>query len=228
MSSLIRRTSGAWQASYSLTRPDIQFSVNYICQRMHAPSQSDYTLLKRILRYVKGTLQLGITIQANTDSTLLCYSDSDWAGCRETRRSTGDLCTMLGSNVISWSAKRHETISKSSTEAEYRTMSIEASEIVWLQNLLAVMGLKQQRTPLLLCDNLSAVCLTANPMFQNGQSILTLTITMFENVLLSKLSRSSTFQPHSSSLMCSPSLWAKTRSSSYAANLESPVLRFQV
>lgn len=132
---------------------------------MHAPSQSDFSLLKRILRYVKGSLQLGITIRANTDSTLLCYSDSDWAGCRETRRSTGGFCILLGSNIISWSAKRHEIISKSSTEAEYRTMSIAASEIVWLQNLLSVMGLKQQRTPLLLCDNLSAVCLTANPMF---------------------------------------------------------------
>lgn len=85
----------------TLTRPDLQFSVNYICQQMHAPSQSDYTLLKLILRYVKGTLQLGITIRANSDSTLLCYSDSDWAGCRETRRSTGGFCTLLGSNIIS-------------------------------------------------------------------------------------------------------------------------------
>lgn len=61
--------------------------------------------------------------------------------------------------------KRHETVSKSSTEAEYMTMSAAASEIVWLQNLLRITGLQQQRIPLLLCDNLSAVCLTANPMF---------------------------------------------------------------
>ena len=149
----------------TLTRPDLQFSVNYICQRMHSPSQSDFTLLKRILRYVKGSLEMGISIKENSDSTLVCYSDSDWAGCRETRRSTGGFCTLLGSNVISWSAKRHETVSKSSTEAEYRTMSLATSEVVWLQNLLKAMGLQQQRTPLLLCDNLSAVCLTANPMF---------------------------------------------------------------
>lgn len=149
----------------TLTRPDLQFSVNYICQRMHSPTVSDFTLLKRILRYVKGTLSMGIGISAKADSTLVCYSDSDWAGCSEIRRSTGGFCTMLGSNVISWSAKRHETVSKSSTEAEYRTMSLAASEIVWLQNLLRVMGLQQQRMPLLLCDNLSAVCLTANPMF---------------------------------------------------------------
>lgn len=109
---------------------------------------------------------MGISMTAGTDSTLLCYSDSDWAGCKATRRSTGGLCTLLGSNVISWPAKRHDTVSKSSTKAEYRTMSEAASEIVWLHNLLQVMGLQQQRATLLLCDNLSAVCLTANPMFQ--------------------------------------------------------------
>lgn len=149
----------------TLTRPDLQFSVNFICQKMHQPSVSDFLLLKRILRYVKGTSEMGITINRGSDSTLLCYSDSDWAGCRDTRRSTGGFCTFLGSNIISWSAKRHETVSKSSTEAEYRTMSLAASEVAWLQNLLKTMGLTQQRLPLMLCDNLSAVCLTANPRF---------------------------------------------------------------
>ena len=162
--SYFRRLAGKLQY-LTLTRPDLQFAVNFICQQMHLPTQSDFTLLKRILRYVKGTLSMGIGIKYNTDSTLLCYSDSDWAGCRETRRSTGGFCTLFGSNVVSWSAKRHETVSKSSTEAEYRTMSAAASEIVWIQNLLRDMGLQQQRTPLLLCDNLSAVCLSANPMF---------------------------------------------------------------
>lgn len=68
----------------TLTRLDLQFAVNFICQKMHMPSQSDFTLLKRILRYVKGTLAMGIGIKQNTDSTLLCYSDSDWAGCHDT------------------------------------------------------------------------------------------------------------------------------------------------
>ena len=129
------------------------------------PSVSDFTLLKRILRYVKGTYEMGISISATANSTMICYSDSDWAGCPETRRSTGGFCSFLGSNIISWSAKRHETVSKSSTEAEYRTMSLAASEVAWLQNLVNVMGLQQTVTPLMLCDNLSAVCLTANPRF---------------------------------------------------------------
>lgn len=141
----------------TLTRPDLQFSVNYICQKMHQPSVSDFSLLKRILRYVKGTTELGINIKQDCHSTLMCYSDSDWAGCKVTRRSTGGFCTFLGPNLISWSAKRHETVSKSSTEAEYRTMSIAASELAWIQNLLLAMGLEPKTTPLLLCDNFSCV-----------------------------------------------------------------------
>lgn len=103
---------------------------------------------------------MGICINSATNSTLLCYSDSDWEGCQETRRSTGGFCTYVASNVISWSAKRHER---------------DVTEVVWLQNLLKwrpqkwcgyikIMGLRQKATPLMLC-NLSAVCFTANPMF---------------------------------------------------------------
>lgn len=96
----------------TLIRSDLQFSVNYICQKMHQPSVSDFNLLKRILRYVKGTTEMGISIKKATYSTLVCYSDSDWAGCKATRRSTGGLCTFLGQNIIFWSAKHHDTVSK--------------------------------------------------------------------------------------------------------------------
>lgn len=87
----------------TLTRPDIQFAVNFICQKMHALTVSDFTLLKRTLRYLKGTMQMGVNLNNDTDSTLRAYSDSDWAGCLDTGRSTGGFCTFLGTNVISWS-----------------------------------------------------------------------------------------------------------------------------
>lgn len=113
----------------TLTRPDLQFSVNYICQKMHAPSVSDYRLLKLILRYVKGTVDYGINFAPDTDFTLCAYSDSNWAGCPHTRRSTGGFCTFLGSNIISWSSKKQPTVSRSLTEAEYRSLSETASEL---------------------------------------------------------------------------------------------------
>ncbi|KAL9294554.1 putative RNA-directed DNA polymerase [Arabidopsis thaliana] len=124
----------------TITRPDIQFAVNFICQRMHSPTTADFGLLKRILRYVKGTIHLGLHIKKNQNLSLVAYSDSDWAGCKETRRSTTGFCTLLGCNLISWSAKRQETVSKSSTEAEYRALTAVAQELTWLSFLLRDIG----------------------------------------------------------------------------------------
>ncbi|KAG7593481.1 Reverse transcriptase RNA-dependent DNA polymerase [Arabidopsis thaliana x Arabidopsis arenosa] len=148
----------------TLTRPDIQFAVNFICQKMHSPSVSDFNLLKRILRYLKGTLTMGVSFSSETDSVLRAYCDSDHAGCKETRRSTGGFCTFLGSNIISWSAKRQESVARSSTEAEYRTLSDTAAEMSWITAVLKQIGLPQEKTPEVYCDNLAAVFLSANPV----------------------------------------------------------------
>ena len=126
--SYLRSLAGKLQYM-TLTQPDIQFAVNFVCQKMHAPTIADFTNFKRVLRYIKGTLQFGINLTGATDFTLRAYSDSDWSGCRDTSRSTGGLCTFLGTNIISWSAKKHPTVSRSSTEAEYRTMSYAAEEL---------------------------------------------------------------------------------------------------
>lgn len=104
----------------TITRPDIQYAVNLVCQRMHAPTGSDFALLKRILRYLKGTVQYGLHIKKRTNMSLSVYCDSEWGGCKETKRSTTGFCTILGSNLVSWSAKRQDTVPHSSTEAEYR------------------------------------------------------------------------------------------------------------
>ena len=85
----------------TLTRPDLQFAVNYICQKMHAPTETYFQLLKRVLRYLRGTTKFGISFNSNTDSVIRAYSDSDWGGCPDTRRSPRGFCTILGSNIIS-------------------------------------------------------------------------------------------------------------------------------
>ena len=147
----------------TISRPDIQFAVNFVCQRMHAPTVGDFGLLKRILRYVKGTARMGMHIRKDSDLVLTAYCDSDWSGCRETRRSTTGLCTLLGPNLISWSARRQDIVSGSSTEAEYRALATTAKEIAWLSFLLRDLGVHQENPTLLQCDNLSAVYLSANP-----------------------------------------------------------------
>nr|AAC67200.1 putative retroelement pol polyprotein [Arabidopsis thaliana] len=174
----------------TLTRPDIHFAVNFVCQKMHQPTMSDFHLLKRILRYIKGTITMGISYNQNSPTLLQAYSDSDWGNCKLTRRSVGGLCTFMATNLVSWSSKKHPTVSRSSTEAEYRTLSDAASEILWLSTLLRELGIPLPDTPELFCDNLSAVYHTANPAFHamidkatkstnfrvlypNGDSILT-------------------------------------------------------
>lgn len=147
----------------TISRPDLQFAVNYVCQRMHAPTMGDFGLLKRIMRYVKGTVSMGIHIHKDSDLVLSAYCDSDWSGCKDTRRSTTGLCTMLGPNLISWSARRQDSVSSSSTEAEYRALTEAAKEISWLSFILRDLGVHQAKPTLLQCDNLSAVYLSTNP-----------------------------------------------------------------
>lgn len=83
----------------TLTRPDIQFAVNYVCQKMHQPTMSDFQLLKRILRYIKGTITMRITYNRNSPTVLKAYSDSDWGNCKETRRSVGGFLHIHGKQL---------------------------------------------------------------------------------------------------------------------------------
>ncbi|GKD83374.1 ribonuclease H-like domain-containing protein [Tanacetum coccineum] len=103
---------------------------------MHDPREPHYIALKRILRYVCGTLDHGLQLYASTTFQLNAYSDADWAGCPSTRRSTSGYCVFLGDNLISWSSKRQHVISRSSSEAEYRGVVNAVAEMAWVHNLL--------------------------------------------------------------------------------------------
>ena len=124
-------------------------------------------MVKRILRYVKGTISLGLRIVQHSSLDLYAFSYADWARCPTTRRSTTGFCTFLGSNCISWSAKKQPTVSRSSAEAEYRTMASTSTELTWISFILREIGLYQSRPPVLFCDNLSALHMTINPMFHS-------------------------------------------------------------
>ncbi|KAM1225391.1 hypothetical protein ACFX2G_045116 [Malus domestica] len=147
----------------TFTRPDIAFSVHQVCQFMQAPMNSHFTAVKRILRYLKGTMHLGLTYSKG-DLNLKSFSDADWAGDPNDRRSTTGLVVFLGTNPISWSSKKQQTVSRSSTEAEYRALSSTAAELDWIQQLLAFLKVSVRFTHVLFCDNLSAIALSFNPV----------------------------------------------------------------
>jgi len=121
-------------------------------------------MLKRILRYVKGTAHLDIQLHAISSPTITAYSDADWAGCPDTRRSTSGFCVFLGSSLISWSSKRQTTISRSSAEAEYRAIANAVSECSWLRQLLGELLYKVHTATVAFCDNISSVYMSRNPV----------------------------------------------------------------
>ncbi|GJZ67798.1 ribonuclease H-like domain-containing protein [Tanacetum coccineum] len=124
---------------------------------MHDPRESHFAALKRILRYVQGTLELGLQLYAFATTSLVGYTDADWAGCPSTRRSTSGYCVFLGDNLLSWSAKRQHTISRSSAEAEYRGVANVVAETAWIRNLLRELHSPLLTATLVYCDNVSAV-----------------------------------------------------------------------
>lgn len=130
---------------------------------MHDPREPHLSALKRILRYVRGTLHYGLQFDSST-SSLVAYSDADWAGCPTTRRSTSGYCVFLGNNLLSWSSKRQLTISRSSAEAEYRWVANPIAETCWLRNLLHELHTPLSSATLVYCDNVTAVYLSCNPV----------------------------------------------------------------
>ncbi|GJU52944.1 ribonuclease H-like domain-containing protein [Tanacetum coccineum] len=148
----------------TFTRPDISYAVQQVCLFMHDPREPHLSALKRILRYVRGTLSYGLQLYSSMTSSLVAYSDADWAGCPTTRRSTSGYCVFLGNNLLSWSSKRQFTLSRSSAEAEYRGVANAVAETCWLRNLLRELHTPLATATLVYCDNVSAIYLSSNPV----------------------------------------------------------------
>jgi histone deacetylase 1/2 len=149
----------------TLTRPDLSFAVNKVCQFIQSPTSVHWVAVKRILRFVKGTVDEGLKIQRSRNILLSGFSDADWAGCPDDRRSTSGFAVFLGTNLVSWSSRKQATVSRSSTEAEYKAIANVTAEIIWIQSLLRELGVFLRDRPRLWCDNLGATYLTTNPMF---------------------------------------------------------------
>lgn len=160
---LYRSLAGALQY-LTFTRPDIAYAVQQVCLYMHDPHELHLNALKRILRYIKGTITHGIKLKPTTISKITTYTDADWAGCTTTRRSTSGYCVFLGDNLVSWSSKRQLTMSRSSAEAEYCSVANAVAETTWLENLLLELHCPISTAMIVYCDNVITVYLSTNPV----------------------------------------------------------------
>jgi histone deacetylase 1/2 len=149
----------------TVTRPDLSFVVNKVCQYLSEPRTPHWAAVKRILRYVRFTVDIGLQFRSASSTLLSAFSDADWAGNIDDRRSTGGYAIFYGGNLIAWSARKQSTVSRSSTESEYKALGDATTELIWVQSLLQELGVVQVRPPVLWCDNIGATYLSANPVF---------------------------------------------------------------
>ncbi|CAL1408191.1 unnamed protein product [Linum trigynum] len=149
------------------TRPDISYAVQLVSQFMSNPCVDHLAAVHRILRYLQGTKDVGILFSSSGITRLRAFSDSDYAGCVDTRRSTTGWCVQFGDSFVSWRCKKQDKVSKSSTEAEYRAMSDVTSELVWMRRLLADFGVSCPIPMELMVDNTSAIRIAANPVLHD-------------------------------------------------------------
>ncbi|KAG8496501.1 hypothetical protein CXB51_008983 [Gossypium anomalum] len=158
---LYRSTVGMLQY-FCITRPDLSFCVNKLSQYMNSPSDNHWRAVKRVLRYLIGTLEYGLHYSQG-QFKLVGYSDTDWASSVEDRRSTTGYVLYLGENPIAWCSKKQAVVSRSSSEAEYRSLANCVSEVLWVKQLLKEIGIDLEQTPMAWCDNTSTVSMSANP-----------------------------------------------------------------
>jgi hypothetical protein len=131
---------------------------------MQAPTSTHWVAVKRILRYLKGTLDYGLSIQPSNKMEINAFADSDWASSPDDHKSTSGYLVYLGDNHISWCSKKQSTVARSSTEAEYRGLAMVTAEVVWLQTVIHELGLMVPITTQW-CDNLGAMFLASNSAF---------------------------------------------------------------
>lgn len=161
-----RELIGALTYLAMTTRPDIAFVVSQLGQFNNCYREEHWKAAKRVLRYLKGSIQLGLSYEA-AHSPIRAYVDADWGNCTEDRRSFTGYVFMLNGSPVSWDTKKQRTVALSTTEAEYMAMAECAKEAIYLQRFMRELGFNELSDLTIHCDNLSAVRLAENPVFHS-------------------------------------------------------------
>ncbi|XP_042003823.1 secreted RxLR effector protein 161-like [Salvia splendens] len=128
-----------------ITRPDITFAVHKLSQYVSKPCVEHWQATEKILKYLKETPAHGLFYSSSNKPTLSIFSDADWAARPDKRKSMTGYCLFLGNSLISWKAKKQNTISRSFPEVEYKAMAQTTCEMVWTMTLLGDFGVKTEK-----------------------------------------------------------------------------------
>jgi hypothetical protein len=147
------------------SRPDIASAVVQLSRHLNAPTQGHLKAAKRVLRYLSGTTQKGVNFKRGAQLRLWCYSDSDWAGCQVTRRSTSGYVAYFAGGPVSWKSKLQVVTALSSCEAEYVALTEAVKEMLWLVMHFRALGVELEVPIFIFGDNTAAIALAKNPVF---------------------------------------------------------------
>ncbi|KAH9695599.1 hypothetical protein KPL71_022832 [Citrus sinensis] len=149
------------------TRPDILYAVGLVSRYMENPKTTHFKAAKRILRYIKGTINFGLLYSFSNDYKLIGYSDSDWGGDVDDRKSTTGFVFFMGDTAFTWMSKKQPIVTLSTCEAEYVAATSSVCHAIWLRNLLKELSLAQEEPTEICVDNKSAIALSKNPVFHD-------------------------------------------------------------
>jgi len=190
-----RRVIGLLMYLANTSRPDISHSVSTVSRYVESPKPMHVRAVKQILRYLSGTSDYGLVFngmqafESITQPTstsplrLLAYADADWAGCKDTRRSTTGWILLMGNSIIDWGCKKQQTVALSSCEAEYMAVCAATQAILWTRKMLTELGIQNNialtgttadrvskistATPILFSDNRAAIAMATNDVHHN-------------------------------------------------------------
>ncbi|KAM1699812.1 hypothetical protein ACFX2K_031115 [Malus domestica] len=147
------------------TRPDIMYTASLLSRFMHSPTNKHYGTAKRVLRYIKGTLDYGLEYVKGKNAMLIGFCDSDWGGSVDDSKSTSGYAFSFGSGVFSWASVKQNCVALSTAEAKYISASEATAQAIWLRFVLEDFGEMQTEATPVHCDNTAAIAITKNPVF---------------------------------------------------------------
>ncbi|GJV10279.1 hypothetical protein Tco_1351820 [Tanacetum coccineum] len=145
------------------SRPDIVQAVCYCARYQARPTEKHLKEVKRIFRYLRGTIHMGLWYPKGSGFELTAFSDADHAGCVDTRKSTSGGIQFLGDKLVSWMSKKQDCTAMSSAEAEYVALSASCAQVMWMRTQLQDYGFNYNKIPLY-CDSQSAIAISCNPV----------------------------------------------------------------
>ena len=147
------------------TRPDLQFAVSLLSRYMSRPTKLHLHAVKRVLRYLRDTEDYGIWYKRGGAGELQVFTDSDFAGDVDRRKSTSGYVFLMDNAAVAWLSKKQPIVTLSTTEAEYVAASVCACQAIWFKRILGELGYNVDGSTVIYCDNTSTIKLSKNPVF---------------------------------------------------------------